>query len=179
MFSMHGIPGTDSAKCLRVPAESTNNTSTCQASPAPPEGCGVLNDPVSHEPEILQSSAVGVGGKVGGGEWGAAGGRSGGGVEAERRGDEEEFTYDWYTVGELAEGEEGRGLGGRGLGEVYGSGVPRVSLLEYQDLVDSQEETEEDGVLDEEFDSNAEMSDYPLTDPGLFCLLNRSLLSLK
>ena len=116
MFSMHGIPGTDSAKCLRGPAESTNNTSTCQASPAPPEGCGVLNDPVSHEPEILQSSAVGVGGKVGGGEWGAAGGRSGGGVEAERRGDEEEFTYDWYTVGELAEGEEGRGLGGRGLG---------------------------------------------------------------
>lgn len=31
--------------------------------------------------------------------------------------------------------------------------------------MDSEEEAEEEGVLDEEFDSNAEISDYPLTDP--------------
>ena len=44
-------------------------------------------------------------------------------------------------------------------------GAPRILLHEYEDFVDSEEEAEEDGVLDEEFDSNAEISDYPLTDP--------------
>jgi hypothetical protein len=48
---------------------------------------------------------------------------------------------------------------------VFFIGAPRILLHEYEDFVDSEEEAEEDGVLDEEFDSNAEISDYPLTDP--------------
>jgi hypothetical protein len=37
-------------------------------------------------------------------------------------------------------------------------------LLDYADLVASEEEEEEE-VVDDEYDSNAEISDYPLTDP--------------
>ncbi len=65
--------------------------------------------------------------------WGAAGGSWRGGVEeagGRVKEEEEEFTYDWYTVGgpEEVEGEGAHGLdglGGRG-GQVYGSGAQKV-----------------------------------------------------
>jgi hypothetical protein len=74
-----------------------------------------------------------------------------------------QYIYDWYTLGSGVE-EEVRGMeGGR---EGYWGGGGRIGLLEYSDLVDSESGMEEQRqVLDEEFDSNAEMSDYPLTDP--------------
>lgn len=66
--------------------------------------------------------------------WGAAGGSWRSGVEAGARRNEEEFTYDWYTVGGPEEGEGVRGLsglGGEGMGQLYGSGAQKFSKVLY------------------------------------------------
>jgi hypothetical protein len=97
------------------------------------KGCGLLNSNVLHEPEILNAaSGGGMGVDLGESGWGAAGGSWRGGVEAGGRGNEEEFTYDWYTVGGPEEGEGVRGLGGLGgEGQVYGSGAQKFSKVLY------------------------------------------------
>ena len=151
-------------------ANCSNSSSFCNANSSLPDGCGVYDRtrmPVPPLPEVLCGDLGATALYVPDACWGSE--TKPGHEVADLEGamdDSAEYAYDWYAVGAqaLANGDgEAVGLGPR-ESDWQGSATPRISLLDYADLLASEDEEEEE-VLDEEYDSNAEISDYPFTDP--------------
>merc|ERR1719478_77484 len=120
----------------------------------PPESCGRLSHSPSLLPQILEEAGLGQES-----------------IAMNTAGDisDADYIYDWYMLrlGQKDEGEEEvDGSHDELQHRSYDSGASRILLAGFSDLVDSESslvaEVRDPG---EEYDSNAEISDYPLTDP--------------
>ena len=120
----------------------------------PPESCGRLSHSPSLLPQILEEAGLGQESMA----MNTAGDIS-----------DADYIYDWYMLG-LGQKDEGEEEVDGSHDELqhrsYDSGASRILLAGFSDLVDSESslvaEVRDPG---EEYDSNAEISDYPLTDP--------------